>query len=314
MTPRPNRVLVTGAAGFLGTWLCHRLVEEGACVAGLVRRPPDAESLFARLGLLERVELWPGADSLCDRLKAFEPGIVVNLAGSSQAGAARTEPARAFHQNTGFLWGLLDDVRRAERRIAVIHASTEAVYGAREGGRLLRESDRTAALAPYAASKAAAEIVLRSFGETYGIPTVIVRFGNIYGPGDPNSARLIPDLMQAFEADRSPRLRDGQSVRSYLYVDDAVDAILLLASHMGDEDVRGEVFNVAGDQPYTTLSVATLVRDAVGRSDIQIIVGESPDSSVQFASTDKIKQTLGWAPRISLADGLRQIAREEVRR
>ncbi|GJE60970.1 dTDP-glucose 4,6-dehydratase 2 [Methylobacterium trifolii] len=314
MASRPERVLVTGAAGFVGAWLCRRLLAERCAVAGLVRSPPAGNGLFARLCLADGVDLWIAEETdLSARIRAFAPTAVVNLAGCSQVSVARADPAAAFRANTAFLWELLDALRLLAKPPAFIHASTEAVYGTGTGGGF-REGDPTAPLGPYAASKAAGEIVVRSYAATYGLPTVIVRFGNIYGPGDPNHARLVPDLTRSFATDRPVRLRDGRSVRSYLHVDDAVDALLRLVAQAGRPDIRGEVFNVAGERAYTNLDVAQLARAASGRLSADIIVDEALDSTVQFASTEKIRRVLDWQPRISLADGLSGIAQEEATR
>jgi len=309
----PDRILVTGAAGFVGSWLCRRLVEEGRPVMGLLRHQPGPESLFARLGLADKVELI-GADDAdgFDRLQDFAPTTVVNLAGSSQVAVARADPAAAFRANTAFVWELLDGLRQLDRPPAIVHASTEMVYGAGHAD-AFREADHLEPLAPYAASKAAAEIVMRSYGATYSIPVVIVRFGNIYGPGDPNQTRLIPDLTRAFAAKRAPQLREGRSIRSYLHVEDAVDALLHLSASARRDGVRSEVFNVAGGQPFTNLDVAMLAREASGRSDIDIVVGQMPGSSVQVASIAKIRNALDWQPRIGLAEGLRRIMQQEAR-
>lgn len=314
MTMLLDRVLVTGAAGFVGSWLCRRLIDDGKAVAGLVRNHPAEQSLFARLGLMDQVDVWPASDTqhFSKRLESFKPTTVINLAGQSQIGAARENPAEAFRTNTAFAWELLDVLRQMEQPPALVHASTEAVYGSKGESRF-REPDCAATLAPYAASKAAAEIVVRCYGATYDMPVVIVRFGNIYGPGDPNEARLIPDLTRSFAAEQPPRLREAHSVRTYLHVDDAVDALLHLAAHARDESIRGEVFNVAGERPYTNLEVARLAREASGRADIRIVVGDAPSRTVQHASTEKIRRMLDWHPRIDLADGLRQIASQEAK-
>jgi CDP-glucose 4,6-dehydratase len=309
MRAQRNRVLVTGAAGFVGSWLCRRLVNAGHEVTGLVRSRPASDGLFARLGLSTSVTLHEiDAASLQERVATIMPDTIVNLAGQSQVSSANQGPSRTFSANTAFVWELLDAVRQLGGRPSIVHASSDLVYGETKG-RPASEDDPAVIAAPYGASKVAGELVARCFVKTYHLPIVIARFGNIYGPGDPNTSRLIPDVMQRLSAGMPPYLRNGRAVRSYLYIDDAVDAILRLAEGAQEPGVTGEVFNVAGETGYSTIEVVQLARITFGREDIEPVVEDKAASEdlIKLSSIDKMTRMLGWRPTVSLAQGLKRM-------
>ena len=311
MIPQRERFLVVGAAGFIGSWLCRRILDDGHDVVGLVHRQPPKDSLFAKLDLLKQVDICrAGQVPLVGWLASIAPDKIINLAGQSQVRLGLACPAATFASNTAFVWELLDAIRTAGVATLVVQASTDAVYGGL-GVTPAKEDSALCATGPYEASKAAAEIVVRSFTATYDLPAVVARLSNIYGPGDPNRARLVPDVMRALRAGRSPELRGGgRSVRAYLHVDEAIDAILLLAQHAHEKGIRGGAFNVAGVESYTTLQVARLACTICGRENIEPVIGdEHPhEISMKLCSTEKIFQRLGWRPRITLADGLERLA------
>jgi len=311
-----NRIVVTGATGFVGSWLCRRLADAGHDVTGLVRRPPASDGLFARLGLCGRVPTHClGDGSLSQQLAGTRPDTIINLAGQSQVLSGMDKPGATFAANTAFVWELLDAVHANGMRPAIVHASSDSVYGETRT-RPAREHDPAAAQGPYAVSKLAAELVARCYAAACDLPVVVIRFGNIYGPGDPNGFRLIPDVLRRLAAGVPPHLRDGRAVRSYLHVDDAIRAIMLLAARAHEDGVKGEIFNVAGDTGHSTLDVVRVARTVCGRNDIEPLVGNGAkgEISVKLSSIEKIALVTGWRPTISLAEGLQKsISDMEIR-
>ena len=116
--------------------------------------------------------------------------------------------------------------------------------------------------APYEASKAAADLIARSYWPSYGLPVAVTRFANIYGGGDLNFSRLVPEAVCAAIEGRAPVLRsDGSPVRDLLYVEDAAAAYLAIADRLDRDAVRGQAFNAGGERPYSVLEiVATITR------------------------------------------------------
>lgn len=307
-----SRICVTGAAGFIGSWLCRRLADDGQAVTALVRRTPDEHGLFVRLGLMSDVKVvhladWSGLDAV---IAALQPHAVVNLAGLSQVRVALADPALAFDANVGFLGRLLKAIDAMEgAKPVVVQASTDFVYG-ETGMEAVKETAPLLATGPYEMSKIGSELVARSFALWRNIPVSIARFGNVYGPGDPNVHRLIPRSISLMREGKPADLRDGgRAVRAYLYVDDAVRAIEMLIARGRDEDVAGEAFNISAGRGHASLEVIKLIQAELGCEDLAPHVwdGAPGEVSCKVSCIAKARERLGFAPRVSLEDGLRSV-------
>lgn len=302
--------LVTGAAGFLGSWLCRELADRGVRVTGVVRRPPPADGLFEALGLASA----PGMRlAVTDSVEAAligeaSPDAVFHLAGMSQVEAARADPAAAFESNSRAVWVLLDTLRHAAPAAAVVIASTDGVYG-EAPGRPSVEEDLPRTRGPYELSKLAGEAAVSGFA-ALGQPVTSARLGNVYGFGDANTARLIPGLAAAARQGVAPRLRgDGRSIRGYLNVRDAVAGLLALADHAGNDGVRGQPVNLVSERGMSSLEVARLVMSIAGRPDLEPVTGPPTpgETSVRMSSAARARERLGWKERIPLEQGLRTL-------
>ena len=146
-------------------------------------------------------------------------------------------------------WTLLEACREhgVER---VVVASSDKAYGAHEE-LPYREDFALQPTAPYEASKAAADLIARSYWHSYGLPVAVTRFANIYGGGDLNFSRLIPEAVSAAIDGRARRCcrSDGSPERDFLYVEDAAAPYLAIADALDRDDVRGEAFNAGGGGP-----------------------------------------------------------------
>ena len=119
--------------------------------------------------------------------------------------------------------------------------------------------------APYEASKAAADLIVRAWWPSYGLPVAVTRFANIYGGGDLNFSRLVPEAACGAIDGRAPVLRsDGSPVRDLLYVEDAAAAYLAIADNLHRDEVRGEAFNAGGERPYSVLEIVETITRLAG--------------------------------------------------
>ena len=200
-----KRALVTGGHGFVASNLARALLERGDVVTVLDLAPPPRSGL-ALQGIDSEVELVQvdlrDAPAVEATIAAGEFDVVFHLAAQTLVGPAMADPTQTFEVNVRGTWGLLEACRRADVP-AVIVASSDKAYGPSEE-LPYREEMRLQPASPYEASKAAADAIALSYRPAYGLPVAVTRFANIYGGGDPNFSRLIPEAIAAVLDGRRP--------------------------------------------------------------------------------------------------------------
>jgi CDP-glucose 4,6-dehydratase len=233
---------------------------------------------------------------------------VFHLAAQTIVGTAAASPERTFDTNVRGTWAVLEACReRGVRRVVV--ASSDKAYGAHDQ-LPYREDFALWPTAPYEASKAAADVIARSYWRSCGLPVAVTRFANVYGGGDTNFSRLIPEAVSAALDGRRAVLRsDGSPERDFLYVEDAARAYLAVADSLDREEVRGQAFNAGGGRPYAVLDVVRLIA-RLAEADVQPEVrgAGSPDGEIdrQYVDSTKLRRLTGWEPRVDLEEGLRR--------
>ena len=313
LTPVPVSALVTGGRGFVGAWICKQLIERGDRVVVLDRPGGDgrlsALDLLAIPGAVAEVEgdLLDG-ELVRRTLAEHRVDVVFHLAAQTLVGPAAESPAATFETNVRGTWMLLEACRESGVE-AVVFASSDKAYGAHDE-LPYRETFALRPTAPYEASKAAADLLARSYWPSYGLPVAVTRFANIYGGGDTNFSRLIPEAVSSALDGRPPVLRsDGTPQRDFLYVEDAANAYLTIANALDRDDVRGEAFNAGGGSPHAVGEVVELIARLAGTDVEPRILGMgNPAGEIdrQYVDPTKIRDVLGWEPRVGLEEGLRR--------
>jgi CDP-glucose 4,6-dehydratase len=303
--------LVTGARGFAGAWLARALLERGGHVVSFDKdrdeRPFSTLSLLGIDGdVVDLVGDLGDGDRLRSLLSEHDISSVFHLAAETIVGTVQASPVRGFETNVRGTWTLLDACL-AEGVERVVVASSDKAYGAHPE-LPYREDFALRATAPYEASKAAADIISRSYWPTYGLPVAVTRFANIYGGGDLNFSRLIPEAVCAALDGRPPVLRsDGSPQRDFLYVEDAAAAYLAIADALDRDDVRGEAFNAGGGRPSAVGEIVETIARLAGTGVEPDIRGTgNPEGEIdrQYVDPTKLAETCGWRPRVDLEEGL----------
>ena len=300
-------VLVTGAAGLLGGWVCRSLAAAGARVAGLdIDWPHAAPVLDDDTGIV-RIDGDVRDRATLDRtLRDASSDTVVHLAAQAIVGPANQSPVETFEHNIMGTWVTLDACRRAPLVRSVVVASSDKAYGDHEGA----PYDETMALLgrhPYDASKTCTDVLAQTYGASYGLPVAITRCGNMYGGGDTEWSRIVPGTIRSLIRGERPVIRsDGSFVRDYLFVEDAADGVLDLAQALTAGSIAaGEAFNFGAGERLSVLEIVDRIRRLMG-SDLEPdvldeVVNEIPEQRV---SARKAREVLGWAPAHSLDEGL----------
>jgi CDP-glucose 4,6-dehydratase len=307
----PASALVTGGRGFVGAWICRQLLERGdravSFDAGL--KKGSALELLGVAGDVADVQGDLLDEELVRRtLTEHEVDLVFHLAAQTLVGPAAESPASTFDVNVRGTWMVLEACRDGGVARVVV-ASSDKAYGAHDE-LPYREDFALRPTAPYEASKAAADLLARSYWPSYGLPVAVTRFANIYGGGDTNFSRLIPEAVSAAVDGRAPVLRsDGSPQRDFLYVEDAAAAYLAIADALERDEVRGEAFNAGGGQPYAVGDVVQMITRLAGTDVEPRILGEgNPAGEIdrQYVDPAKIRDVVGWERQVDLEEGLRR--------
>jgi len=303
--------LVTGCAGFIGSWVTAGLVAAGADVVGLIRdQVPN--SMLVRSGTIDQITVIYGDVSdypLLERILAeYEIDTVYHLAAQTIVGIANRAPLSTFKTNVMGTWVLLEAVRRVPTAKRVIVASSNHAYGDQPNPPYLEESPLQGRRA-YDVSKSCADLIAQAFAHSYEMPLVVTRFANIYGGGDLHWNRIVPGTIRSVLHGESPIIRsDGTSKRDYLFVQDAVSGYLTIGERLHDPLVCGHQFNFGMETPTSVLEMVQTIISLSEYPNLKPKIlnenqNEIPD---QFLASMKARRVLGWRASRNLSDGLEE--------
>ncbi len=307
-----KRALITGANGFLGSWLAIELLKRGAVVTGIIRDEiPDSNLIFS--GAVDGIKMVRGSvtdfEVVLRSLRENRVEYLFHVAAQAIVGSANEDPLPTFEANIRGTWTVLEAARRTPSMKGVVVASSDKAYGTqavpyREEAPLLGEN-------PYDVSKVAADHLARSYARSLGLAVAVTRCSNLFGGGDLNFSRVIPGTVRSLLSDSRPIVRsDGSPVRDYLYILDAVEAYLTLAERLEDPTIRGEAFNFGLEQPLSVLDVVRSLIEISGKRHLEPVIlgkGKMPgEIDQQYLEIEKAKKWLGWCPAFQMGEGLRE--------
>lgn len=301
------RILVTGGLGFIGSHLVDRLVADGHDVAIL-----DAKT-YAAGKLRHAIPLFPvtlGAgqtQAALDAMLLFRPTHIAHLAAETHVCASIDYPARFMQSNAMGAMELLEAARLyGEAR--VLHVSTDEVYGDTDywSGHEFYEDAPLRPSNPYSASKAAGELLARSYRRTYGMDVVVARPCNNYGPRQ-YPEKLIPRCIERARKGLPIEIHgDGANIREWLHVSDCVEALSLLLER-GDP---GEAYNIGSAWRCSNRDIAEVLAAKTGAQVVH--VADRPGNDRRYAiNSDKLR-AMDWSPQVTLDDGLRALLNERA--
>ncbi len=305
-----KNVLITGADGFIGGWLAKTLVERGAQVIVIVRDHKKNSALSLHQ-IKDKVTIIPGNITNFSLMKRvfneYEIEYCFHLAAQAIVQVANNSPLSTFETNIKGTWTILEAIREVNYKNfkGIVVASTDKAYGIHEKLPYTEESELLG-IYPYDASKVCVDIISRCYAKMYNLPVAVTRKANIYGGGDLNFSRIIPDTIRSLIQDKELLIRsDGTPQRDYLYVEDAVEGYLTLAENIYLPLVRGAAFNFSSGHPISVLDLINKITRVYGKDISPKILGEAKgEIDVQYLSNQKAFQTLGWQPKHNLEQGL----------
>jgi CDP-glucose 4,6-dehydratase len=309
-------VLVTGAQGFVGAWLAERLLDAGARVV-VPQRDIPSDSRFRAEGIERRCELvmadLTDYDAVLRVLNEYDVRSVFHLAAQTIVGIANRSPLSTWDSNVRGTYTLLEACRGAAAVATpveqIVVASSDKAYGDQKE-LPYREDTPLLARYPYDVSKACTDLIARSYAVTYDLPVAVSRLANVYGGGDMNFSRLVPDTARSLVEGNAPVIRsDGSPERDWLYVEDAVDAYLRIAESLDRPELGGRAWNAGSGTAVSVLDLVRTLSEASGRALEPDVQGDGvPDGEIdrQVLDATAIREQLGWEPVFDLQSGLRE--------
>lgn len=285
------RVIVTGASGFIGRNLVRRLSNLNADILVIDRNQP-AENY-------SNVEFeWADLRHLN---KEYEADFLIHLAAVTNAGYAEKYPMETYETNVLGTVNLMNHVRISKR---ILFPSTALIYKASKEP--ISEDGDLDQSSTYAQSKTIGEQILKFHSNRYQVDHTVVRFFNVFGPGQ-LSMYIIPQILRQIIAENQVVVRNGAVMRDMLFVDDCIDAVLRLAV---TPEAANDVFNIGSGEMVSISDIAHQAIQACGRSDVEYT---DLEQNIEYSPTaimadiKKVTNTIDWRPQVSLTEGLRRM-------
>lgn len=318
-------VFLTGHTGFKGSWLAIWLARLGAHVHGYALAPQTSPSLFDLAGIQPELASHHIADvrnanALREALVAAQPEIVFHLAAQPLVRLSYQHPVTTWDTNVMGTVNLLEAIRTCSSVKSVVVVTTDKCYENQESLWGYRETDTLGGGDPYAASKAAAELVVQSYRKSFlsklGISIASARAGNVIGGGDWSEDRLIPDMVRAVVAGKPLDVRNPGATRPWQHVLESLHGYLLLADRLLSRDVAAESAFNFGPEPGDNCSVEALLNamksvwpQARWQIQVQAQVANLHEANFLYLDSSKAQRLLGWRPCWRLERTLSETAR-----
>lgn len=317
-----KKVFLTGHTGFKGSWLLFWLNSMGATVMGYSLKPLTDQDLYNTIN----------GDDLCDSiigdirdaakleasLLAFEPDIVFHLAAQPLVLLSYKEPELTYETNVIGTGNLLKAIRKLNKPCSIVLITTDKVYENKEWIYPYRENDQLGGYDPYSSSKAACEILIQSYRQSFFNPNkhafhqkgiAVARAGNVIGGGDWSENRIIPDIVRALNKNKKVVVRNPNAVRPWQHVLEPLGGYLLLGQRLYEEPLKyGEAWNFG---PYLTdtFPVSALVHKAIsiwgsGEIDIQQNADQVHEAGLLKLDISKAQALLNWYPKLSCDEAI----------
>lgn len=305
-----KRTLVTGGAGFIGSnylnYAVKKYPRELFINVDLLTYAADLRNITVgkkKNYAFEKADICDVA-AMTAIFEKYGPTHLIHFAAESHVDLSIVDPSVCIRTNVVGTNNLLRLAR--DFKLSRFHLiSTDEVYGGlRKNDPRRTENSPLNPRNPYSASKAAAELLFRAYTQTYGLPGVITRSSNNYGPNQ-DSTKLIPKFINNLLAGKKvPLYATGENIRDWLYVEDGVRAIDLVFR----KGLKGETYNTGGGQEYTNLEVTRMLLRSLRKTEQEIkYVPDRPGHDFRYAlSNKKITKKLGWKPRVRFEEGIKK--------
>jgi len=300
---KSKNVIVTGGAGFIGSHLVNGLIKKKYNVAVI-----DNLSSGRKENINKKAKFYKADVRNKNISKIFEnekPNFVFHLAAQPLVDEAYKNPFEAIETNVMGTVNVLEICRKQGNLETIVVVSSDKAYGKAE--KLpYKEHFPLKGDHPYDASKSSADLIAQTYFSTYGLPVVITRFSNVFGPGDLNFSRIIPGAIEAIIKNKELQIRsDGKMIREYTYVKDIIDGCIKLAENK--EKIHGHAFNFGSKNIFNVIDLVKKIDQTMGtKTNYKIMNVAKNEIPEQYLDWTKAKEKLNWEPKTSFEQGIKE--------
>lgn len=298
-----KNVLVTGGAGFIASHLVDTLVKKNYNVVVVddlssgKKENINPKAVFYNLDIKSKDILKILVKENIDTLFHFAAKPIVQ--------EAYENPLEVLEVNIMGTANILEACRKKGDLTCIVVVSSDKAYG-KSGDLPYKETYALQGDHPYDVSKSCADLIAQAYFTTYGLPIIITRFSNVFGPRDYNFSRIIPGALEAIVKDTQLPVRsDGTMVREYTYVKDIVDGCLVLAKKA--DRVFGQAFNFGSNNVFSVIETIEKIQEILGKKiNYKILNTAKNEIPKQYLDWSKAKEKLSWEPKTSFEDGIKE--------
>lgn len=303
-----RNVFVTGGFGLLGSTIVDFLTRMGARVVVLKRDHVPTSRLFEIEGFKDVIVVngdFENYDLVYRVLNDYEIETVFHVGAQAIAPIANRAPLPTLKTNIMGTCNVLEASRLSPTVKRVLVASSDKAYGPQPVLPYTEEAPLRGNH-PYDVSKSCTDLLTYTYFNTYKLPVSVTRCGNLYGPGDLNWSRVIPETIKHIVHNEDPIIRsDGTFIRDYFFVKDAANAYIRLAENMDRSEIVGQAFNFSTGNRFTVIDIVSAVLKALGSERKPVILNQAKaEIHDQTLSSEKAKRLLNWEPTYTVDEGL----------
>jgi nucleoside-diphosphate-sugar epimerase len=308
--PMGQEILVTGAAGFIGSHLCESLLEQGHTVYGIDNFDPFYDRKIKERNIEsfrnhERFGFFELDLTELDKLQRIPPfELVVHLAGKAGVRPSIEAPQSYIDANITATLNVLE-LCRSKGCSKMAFASSSSIYGNSKHIPFVEEGVEYEPISPYAFSKRSCELMNHTYHHLYNIDILNLRFFTVYGPRQRPDLAIHKFTRLMSEGDSIPMFGDGSTSRDYTFVSDTISGINGAISYLRDHDGVFEIVNLGNNQP---VKLSDLIQSIGKALDVDPIIDQKPmqpgDVDITYASIEKAKKLFGYSPKTTIEEGL----------
>jgi len=307
-----NNIIVTGGLGILGREVVNQLLKNKDNFIIIIDKEKSKKKIETFKQDLKKVKFlnidFTNKKKIFLVLKKYKISTVFHLGAVTQVLEAYNNPYKTFNSNIMGTINILEAIKDLNKNIKFIYSSSDKAYGELKKKEYYENFPLKGDF-PYDVSKSASDLIVQTYSKTYQLNIGIVRSGNIYGPGDFNTDRLIPHVVTSYLKNKKPILRsNGKLIRDYLYVGDVARAYVTLMSHMKKKKQKLFIYNVGSKENFRVITLVNNIKKILDKNHLKPLILNSSNIEIkrQKLNFNKIKRELNWYPKVNITQGLKK--------